>query len=52
VKMLHHAGEIALSVGEHAEAERFLQDAASLSAHRPEQARTSLMGLTGNTENR
>jgi len=51
-KMLHHAGEIALSLGEHAEAERFLQDAASLRAHRPEQARTSLMGLTGNTENR
>jgi tetratricopeptide (TPR) repeat protein len=41
-KMLRHAGEIALSLGDQVAAERFLQDAAALNAPGSEQARATL----------
>jgi tetratricopeptide (TPR) repeat protein len=51
-KMLHHAGEIALSLGDHVAAEHFLQDAAALNAPGSEQARATLASLTRAAQNR
>ena len=45
-KVLHHAGEIALSLGAHVAAEHFLQNAAALNAPGSEQARATLASLT------
>ena len=50
-KMLRHAGEIALSLGDEVVAERFLQDAAALNAPGSEQARTTLARLTRVAQN-
>jgi tetratricopeptide (TPR) repeat protein len=51
-KMLHHAGEIALSLGEHVAAEHFLQDAAALNAPGSEQARATLASFPQSGQNR
>jgi len=44
-RMLHHAGEIALKLGDRAAAERYLQDSAALNAPGSEQARVTLAAL-------
>jgi tetratricopeptide (TPR) repeat protein len=51
-KMLHHAGEIALSLGDQVAAEHFLQDAAALNAPGSQQARAELASLPKSTKNR
>jgi tetratricopeptide (TPR) repeat protein len=50
-KMLRHAGEIALSLGDEVVAEGFLQDAAALNAPGSQQARTTLASLTRVAQN-
>jgi len=51
-KMLRHAGEIALSLGDQVAAERFLQDAAALNAPGSEQARATLASFPQSAQNR
>jgi len=45
-RMLRHAGEIALKLGDRAAAERYLRDSAALNAPGSEQARMTLAALT------
>jgi Flp pilus assembly protein TadD len=45
-RMLRHAGEIALRLGDRAAAQRYLQDSAALNAPGSEQARTLLASFT------
>jgi len=51
-KMLRHAGEIALSLGDQVAAECFLQDAAALNAPGSEQARATLASFPQSAQNR
>jgi tetratricopeptide (TPR) repeat protein len=51
-KMLDHAGEIALKLGDKAAAERYLEDSASLHATGSEQAKIRLASLTKQAVNR
>jgi tetratricopeptide (TPR) repeat protein len=51
-KMLRHAGEIALQLGDRAAAQRYLQDSALLNAPGSEQARTILASLTPSSTRR
>jgi tetratricopeptide (TPR) repeat protein len=51
-QMLHHAGEIALSLGDTAAAERLLKDAAALNAAGSDQARGTLASLTRSLQRR
>jgi tetratricopeptide (TPR) repeat protein len=50
--MLHHAGEIALSLGDTPAAEHLLKEAAALNAPGSEQARTTLASLTSSLQRR
>ena len=45
-RIFYHAGEIALKVGDHATADRYLKDSAALNAPGSEQARATLAMLT------
>jgi Flp pilus assembly protein TadD len=50
-KMLRHAGEIALSTGDHAAAERYLLDSTKMNAPGSSQARELLAILSAPTKN-